>query len=110
MIHFGSHVTVAQKQSEMEKIFEQTKALSQQLDDVYLEHCPKLTQKHLDTICSDERGYLTAQECLELTLCDVILEDELAEKTRLLTQFEEFEKQTKAVKSPSKRTSKRSKK
>ena len=51
----------------------------------------KLTPKKLEELEIDERGYVTANDCLKYGLCDCILEDELETKLAQDSLRDEFE-------------------
>lgn len=90
-IHFGTHVSVTQKASEIEKVYLQTKQYAKSMDALYLEASNgKLTPAVLSELQKDERGYLNAEECVKYGLCDKVIEDDL---TEMLTRRKE-EKQT----------------
>ena len=91
-IHFGTMWSVTEKQSEIEKIYTQTKDLSERLNNLYLESCNgKLTKSVLLDLQKDERGYLTAEQCMQYGLCDAIIEDDLVQKRKNDADREEFE-------------------
>ena len=92
MLHFGTIVDVTQKYSEMEKIYKQNKAYADSVRDLYYEMTNnKLTPKKLEELEIDERGYVTANDCLKYGLCDCILEDELETKLAQDSLRDEFE-------------------
>lgn len=77
-IHFGTVVSVTSKESEIEKIYLQTKEHSKTVQDLYIEASEgKLTQRMLEEIQKDERGYLSAKDCVRFGLCDKIIEADL---------------------------------
>lgn len=93
-IHFGSIYTITTKKSEIEKICEQTLEYSEQMENLYLKACKgKLTLNDLHTFQADERGYLSAQQCLKYGLCDAVIENELDEKEYELSIRDAFEDQ-----------------
>ena len=77
-VHFGTHVSVASKPSEIDKIYIQTKEYAKVMDELYLKASNgKMTKQLLNEIQKDERGYLNAQMCLKYGLCDRIIENDL---------------------------------
>ena len=77
-VHFGTHVSVASKPSEIDKIYIQTKEYAKVMDDLYVQASEgKMTKQLLNEIQKDERGYLNAQSCLKYGLCDRIIENDL---------------------------------
>ena len=100
-VHFGCVFDITSKHSEIEKIYLQNKQYSESMVNLYLDACNgKLSKKVLLDLQSDERGYLTAEECLEYGLCDTIIETELFERKALEKKlakeqeaFEEYKKE-----------------
>lgn len=90
-VHFGTMWSVTERHSEIEKIYEQTKDYAERIDSLYLEACPKLTAEKLRSLQLDERGYLNAEQCIEYGLCDSIIEDDLANVTKIHKNVKEFE-------------------
>lgn len=90
-VHFGTMWSVTERHSEIEKIYEQTKDYAERIDSLYLEACPKLTSEKLRSLQLDERGYLNAEQCIEYGLCDSIIEDDLANVTKIHKNVKEFE-------------------
>lgn len=90
-IHFGSMWNVTERHSEIEKIYEQTKDYAERIDNLYLQACPRLTPEKLRSLQLDERGYLTAEQCVEYGLCDNIIENDLAEVKSIEKDVGEFE-------------------
>ena len=77
-VHFGTHVSVASKASEIDKIYIQTKEYAKVMDDLYVKASDgKMSKQLLNEIQKDERGYLNAQTCLKYGLCDRIIENDL---------------------------------
>ena len=91
-IHFGTMWNATERYSEIEKIYEQTKDYADRIDRLYLDACSKLTKEKLRTLQLDERGYLTAEQCIEYGLCDSIIENDLAEVKSIEKDVGEFEK------------------
>lgn len=91
-IHFGSMWNVTERHSEIEKIYEQTKDYAERIDNLYLQACKGLTPEKLRVLQLDERGYLTAEQCVEYGLCDSIIENDLAEVRSIEKDVGEFEK------------------
>ena len=92
LVHFGSIFNVTSLQSEIEKIYEQNKEYADNLDNLYLTACKgKLTKSVLDKLKKDERGYLNAEDCVKYGFCDVIIENELAQKNFYEDQKTVFE-------------------
>lgn len=80
-IHFGCFKDYTRKYSEIKKIYEQNTNYAETMLNLYLEASDgKLTRSTLLQIEADERGYLTAEECVKYGLCDIIIEDDLHEK------------------------------
>ena len=90
-IHFGSMWSLTERHSEIEKIYEQTKDYAERIDNLYLQACPGLTAEKLRNLQLDERGYLNAEQCIEYGLCDSIIENDLADMTKIHRDAEEFE-------------------
>lgn len=90
-IHFGSMWSLTERHSEIEKIYEQTKDYAERIDNLYLQACPGLTAEKLRNLQLDERGYLNAEQCIEYGLCDSIIENDLADMTKIHKDAEEFE-------------------
>ena len=95
-VHFGCIWDITTKHSEIEKVYLQNKQYSESMIDLYLEACDgKLSRDTLLELQSDERGYLTADECLKYGLCDTIIETDLIkrklEENKLAKEQEEFE-------------------
>lgn len=90
-VHFGTMWNATERYSEIEKIYEQTRDYAERIDNLYLEACPGLTKEKLRTLQLDERGYLTAEQCVEYGLCDDIIENDLAEANHIETKANEFE-------------------
>ena len=74
----------------LEKIYQQTKDYAERIDKLYLQACPKLTPEVLRSLQLDERGYLTAVQCLEYGLCDSIVDQDLMLANTLEEKEEEF--------------------
>ena len=93
-VHFGCIYDVTQKHSEIEKAYIQNKAYAEKMMLLYLKGCKgKLSRNTLLKLQSDERGYLSADECLKYGFCDVVIENELEDK---LLKEKEDEAQQKA--------------
>lgn len=93
LIHFGTIWDVTRKESEIEKTYLQNKQWAENMDQLYLDNCKgKLTKDTLNKLKNDERGYLTAQDCLKYGLCDVIIEDDLKQKEILEKEQIEYDK------------------
>lgn len=91
-VHFGCIWDITSKQSEIEKIYKQNKEYALSMNNLYLDACKgKLTNEQLLFIQSDERGFLSAQQCMKYGLCDAIIEDELLIKQKDDAEREEFE-------------------
>lgn len=92
-VHFGSIFDTTSKPNEIEKIYKQNKNYAEQMQDLYIGACKgKLTKAKLLELESDERGYLTAEQCVKYGLCDTIIENELEEKKREAKETEQIEK------------------
>lgn len=91
LVHFGTLWNITQKHTEIEKICEQNKDYARRIDNLYLEHCTRLTPAILQALQSDERGYLNAEQCLEYGFCDAIIEDELTAIKEHEAQAQAFE-------------------
>lgn len=91
-VHFGCIWDITTKHSEIEKVYLQNKQYSESMVDLYLEACDgKLSRDILLDLQSDERGYLTADECVKYGLCDSIIETDLiARKLEEKKQEEEY--------------------
>lgn len=89
-VHFGAMWSVTERHSEIEKIYQQTKDYAERIDKLYLQACPKLTPEVLRSLQLDERGYLTAEQCLEYGLCDSIVDQDLLLANTLEEKEEEF--------------------
>ena len=77
-LHFGTIFDITTKQSEIEKICNQNTEYAENMKNLYLTACNgKLSREVLDKLEEDERGILSAKQCLKYGLCDVIVEDEL---------------------------------
>ena len=64
------------------------------MQDLYIQSCKgKLSKEMLLSLQNDERGYLSAKQCLKYGLCDVIIEDELREKQKAEKKGQELEKE-----------------
>ena len=84
MIHFGCYYNRIQGIPDIEKANTNVKNWANTIKELYLTATKgKLSEKKLDEFRSDEQSILTAEECLKYGLADVIIEDELAEKTKL---------------------------
>lgn len=93
-IHFGMMYDITQKRSEIEKIYQQNKEHAENIIDLYLEAGNnKLTKDIILQLQEDERGYLTADQCLKYGLCDFIVEKELNIKNKVLLDQLEFERE-----------------
>lgn len=90
-VHFGTMWSLTERHSEIEKIYEQTKDYAERIDNLYLEACPSLTPQILRNLQLDERGYLNAEQCVEYSLCDSIIEEDLAQLQNLQAKAEDFE-------------------
>lgn len=89
-VHFGCIWDVTTKHSEIEKVYHQNKQYSESMIDLYLEACNgKLTKEKLLNLQSDERGYLTADECIKYGLCDSIIETDLIQRKIEEQKYEE---------------------
>lgn len=82
-VHFGTICDITRKYDEIEKVYAQNKDYANRINDIYLSKCKNLNQKLLQELQNDERGYLTAEECLKLGFCDEIVEDTLDKKLEL---------------------------
>ena len=92
-VHFGSIFDTTSKPNEIEKIYKQNKSYAEQMQDLYIGACKgKLTKAKLLELESDERGYLTAEQCVKYGLCDTIIENELEEKKKEAKETEQIEK------------------
>lgn len=93
-IHFGSIYDVTQKRSEIEKIYTQNKEYTDMIDELYISKSNnKLNKEFLEKIQNDERGYLNANRCLKLGLCDAIVESDLLSKLKYEQDQLAFEKE-----------------
>lgn len=90
-VHFGTMWNATERYSEIEKIYEQSKDYAERIDNLYLEACPKLTKEKLRALQLDERGYLTAEQCVEYGLCDNIIESDLNQIRHIETKANEFQ-------------------
>ena len=90
-VHFGTMWNATERYSEIEKIYEQTKDYAERIDKLYLDACPKLSKEKLRALQLDERGYLTAEQCVEYGLCDTVIENDLAEVKSIEKDVGEFE-------------------
>lgn len=93
-VHFGSICDITTKHSEIDKIYKQNKEYAENMQDLYIQSCKgKLSKEMLLSLQNDERGYLSAKQCLKYGLCDVIIEDELREKQKAEKKGQELEKE-----------------
>lgn len=83
MIHFGSIWENFTKETEIEKSFKFTQEYTKRMQNIYLDHCKKLTPTKLKELEEDEMGRLWADECLKLGICDHIIEDDYDEKLKV---------------------------
>ena len=90
-VHFGTMWSATERYSEIEKIYEQTRDYAERIDQLYLDACPRLTKEKLRALQLDERGYLTAEQCVEYGFCDSIIESDLAEVKSIEKDVGEFE-------------------
>lgn len=109
-IHFGTLYDITQKRSEIEKVYQQNKEHAESIIDLYLENSnEKLTRDVILKLQDDERGYLTAEQCLKYGLCDYIIENELINKLKKENARLEFEmsykpeKKVKKINNPKKK-------
>lgn len=110
-IHFGTVVSVTSKESEIEKVYLQTKEHSKTVQDLYVEASGgKLTKQMLEEIQKDERGYIGAKDCVRFGLCDKIIEADLYEmlnekkkKDEQINAFLKYQSEQKAKKSKTKK-------
>lgn len=92
-IHFGTIYDVTQKRSEIEKVYQQNKEHAENIIDLYLQNGNnKLTRDIILKLQDDERGYLSAEQCIKYGLCDYIIENELLKKAKVEEARSEFEK------------------
>lgn len=92
-VHFGCIYDMTTKHSEIEKMYVQNKEYADNMINLYLDACGnKLSRTELLRLQSDERGYLSAEQCLKYGLCDFIIEGELANKIRYENLKREYDK------------------
>ena len=92
-IHFGCIYDMTTKHSEIEKMYHQNKEYADNMVNLYLDACDKkLSKADLLRLQSDERGYLSAEQCLKYGLCDSIIENELFNKVKYEGLRREYDK------------------
>lgn len=92
-IHFGCIYDMTTKHSEIEKMYHQNKEYADNIVNLYLDACDKkLSKTDLLRLQSDERGYLSAEQCLKYGLCDSIIENELFDKVKYEDLRREYDK------------------
>lgn len=92
-IHFGCIYDMTTKHSEIEKMYHQNKEYADNMVNLYLDACDKkLSKTDLLRLQSDERGYLSAEQCLKYGLCDSIIENELFDKAKYEGLRREYDK------------------
>ena len=93
-IHFGCIWDVTTKHSEIEKMYHQNKEYADNIVNLYLDACEnKLSKTELLKLQSDERGYLSAEQCLHYGLCDQIIENELIQKRQYELKRAKFDEE-----------------
>lgn len=93
-IHFGCIWDVTTKHSEIEKMYHQNKEYADNIVNLYLDACEnKLSKTELLKLQSDERGYLSAEQCLRYGLCDQIIENELIQKRQYELKKAKFDEE-----------------
>lgn len=92
-IHFGCIYDMTTKHSEIEKMYHQNREYADNMVNLYLDACDKkLSKTDLLRLQSDERGYLSAEQCLKYGLCDSIIENELFDKVKYEDLRREYDK------------------